>query len=166
MAVIKIIPLYLARRRCWQDTAVLLLAHCLLSLFYAFWTRTYSSPSTSRDPPGDRSGFDRSVQTDLQHFYVRRCGPRILWIYVRTSSSEPILSALDLSSYPAAVRRSCSDNGASLWWNRRLQARLTSRRLSEIMLGSSRHRKSIVPLRTVPSRQISFHRTCSPSVRL
>ena len=45
-------------------------------LFFRFWTRTYSSPSTSWDPPGDRSGLDRSAQTDLHTFYVRRRGPR------------------------------------------------------------------------------------------
>ena len=56
---------------------------------------------TSWDPLGDRSGFDRSAQTELQPFYVRAA--RGSGGFTCASSSEPILSPVDRSLHPASV---------------------------------------------------------------
>ena len=66
-------------------------------LFLQILNENVSSPSTSWDPLGNRS-----AQTDLQPFYVRRRGPRFWYIYV-LSLPKPILSAVDPSPHPAAV---------------------------------------------------------------
>ena len=125
------------------------MAGTLLALHLS--SKTYSSPSTSWDPPGDKSGFDRSAQTDLQPFYLRRRGPSSCG-FTCASSSEPILSVVDPSPYPATVRRLCSDNGASSCWDRRPQARHTSRRFSDSTPSHPGAESRSLRLQTVPSR--------------